>query len=194
MTYDRPIQLLHKGIALSVILQLITEMLMRRPKPGRSLSDAEALFFGVHETIGIIAFILVLTRLMMLIDAPKQVARLFPWLNAGGIQEIWKEVSNELPQWLAGKLKPPGEHDLLAGTIHGLGLILVFSMGMTGVVMFIGMEANGSMDAVAHFAKEIHELLSNLLWVYLIGHVSMAVIHQALGHQVLRRIFRRNNK
>ena len=35
----------------------------------------------------------------------------------------------------------------------------------------------------------LHKLAGNLMWAYLIGHASMALLHQALGDKVFSRMF-----
>jgi len=66
-------------------------------------------------------------------------------------------------------------------------------LGVTGSIIFLGIKHDGSMPPAIHTIKEIHELLGTTLWIYLIGHVSMAVLHQIKGHRVMQAIFSSEN-
>ncbi|MBV8663819.1 MAG: cytochrome b/b6 domain-containing protein, partial [Hyphomicrobiales bacterium] len=35
----------------------------------------------------------------------------------------------------------------------------------------------------------LHRLAANLMWAYVIGHASVAVLHQALGDDIFSRMF-----
>jgi cytochrome b561 len=95
----------------------------------------------------------------------------------------------QIPGWFSGKLHENAEDSVLAGAIHGLGLLLILGMGLTGATMFFGMdEVTGEMNDFVHAMKELHEGLGSLVWVYLIGHVGMVVLHRLKGHDLLSRI------
>ena len=63
---------------------------------------------------------------------------------------------------------------------HGLGLLLVAAMTLSGLSWWLGVEA----------AKDIHETLAPLVWAYLVGHVAAAVWHQWRGEPLITRMFR----
>ena len=189
--YARITRLLHTGLAAAVLLQLLSEQLMRIVKPGEPVpSTFETLSFTVHEFIGFVVLILVGVRFILLMDDKKDGwSSLFPWIEPSGRAALFNEIRNEIPGWLRGKLKSPDEAALLARTVHGLGLLLAFGMGMTGSFLFVSIRPDGSMDAVAKAIKEMHEILGTVMWVYVIGHAVMAFTHQMLGHRVLQDIF-----
>lgn len=188
MIYDRFIRILHWGFALGVSLQLLLEEFMKRPKPGRVRDATEAFFFGVHEVIGLMLAVWVIVRAVAMVDDRQSWHRLFPWLSADGRRMLGEEI-REVPGWFFGRLKAPQEQDTLAGSVHGLGLLLIAAMAATGTVVFLGMSPDGSMPELVHDVMEVHEALGNLVWIYLVGHVGMALYHQLLGHRSLQRIF-----
>jgi cytochrome b561 len=55
-------------------------------------------------------------------------------------------------------------------------------MAATGAVMALGGVPGG-------VVLQIHKLLANLMWVYVIAHACVALLHQAQGHRVLQRMF-----
>ena len=73
--------------------------------------------------------------------------------------------------------------------MHGFGLLLVLAMGVTGAMMLYGMEKTGQMLGFIHDMKETHEVLGELLWIYIYAHVGMTILHMLLGHPMLKRVF-----
>ncbi len=190
MYYDKITRILHWGFALLIPLQLLSEELMKRPKPGRIRDDMQIFFFEMHELIGWAAFILVTMRLIWgLMSSEASWMRLYPYFSATGRKLLAYELKNEVPGWFKGKLPNPSRERCMASAVHGLGLLLVTTMGLTGVMMSLGMEDSGLMTGIIHDAKEFHELLGTLLWIYIIAHVAMTALHMMLGHPMLQRIF-----
>jgi cytochrome b561 len=188
--YDRPTRWLHTGLALAIPLQLLTELFMRRPKLGHVRTGSEILFFEVHEWVGLAACAIVVLHILWsaLGTAKGGFARLFPYLSADGRRAIIDEI-REIPGWLSGKLHETAEESAIAGTVHGLGLLLVLGMASTGTVIFFGMEElTGHMSPFVHALAEIHGTGGNLVWAYLIGHVGMVALHRIKGHNLLPRI------
>ncbi len=190
MQYDKVTRLLHWGFALLIPLQLLSEELMKRPKPGRIRDDMQIFFFEMHELIGYIAFILIIARVAWgFAGSSSSWSRLFPYFSVTGISGLAAELKHDVPAWFKGKLPDPAQDSYLAGLVHGLGLLLVLALGFTGVVMAQGMEESGKMLGLVHDAKEVHEVLGELLWIYIYGHVGMVILHMLLGHTMLRRMF-----
>jgi len=193
MGYDRLTRWLHFGLALAIPLQLLSDEFMKRPKLVDGLprirTDAEVTFFEMHEWIGMAALaIVVLHILWSATKAGGGLGHLFPYFKSGGCKSIMDEL-RQVPGWLSGKLHMDADNSPLAGTVHGLGLVLVLAMAATGGAMFFGMnEVTGQMNDTVKAMKEVHEALGNLVWLYLIAHVGMAVLHKIKGHDLLSRI------
>jgi len=191
--YDRLTRWLHVGLALAIPLQLLSEEFMKRPKLvdgiPRIRSAAEANFFEMHEFIGMAALTVVLIHIFWSTSkSGGGLGRLFPYFKQGGCQSIIAEVK-QIPGWFSGKLHESAEDSALAGAVHGLGLMLVLVMGLTGSTMFFGMdELTGKMPELVEAMKELHEALGGLVWAYLIGHVGMVVLHKLKGHDLFSRI------
>ncbi|MDQ7010840.1 MAG: cytochrome b/b6 domain-containing protein [Mariprofundaceae bacterium] len=189
MRYSVEEKVLHFLIAGGMIFQLVIENRMRRPEPGKSVTESQIMLFGAHEFVGVCLLIMVITRFMLMTGNRKSLLRLFPWLEPEGRHGIMNEIRNTLPDWFTGQLKDAGEQDFLAKTVHGLGLLLALGLGLTGLVLFIGISPEGAMGALGKEVVEVHELLGTLLWVFITGHVVMTLYHQLLGHRVLQYIF-----
>ncbi|MDX8389906.1 MAG: cytochrome b/b6 domain-containing protein [Mariprofundaceae bacterium] len=191
MKYDRVARILHWLIAILIMVQLLSEEFMKRPKlvdgVPRVRSDMEYWFFEGHEWFGLILLVVVLLRFVFIMDR-NEWDRFFPWVTDAGRKGIVREC-REIPSWFCGKLRNFGEDNYLAKSVHGLGLLLALALGMLGGILFVGMNPDGSMDDFVHLCKEAHELLGEFLWVYMYGHLFMTAYHQILGHRALQRMF-----
>jgi hypothetical protein len=107
---------------------------------------------------------------------------LFPWASPRRTREIFSDIICQSHE-LTGAELFDRVSQILASTIHGLGLLVVTAMVATGTVYFL---ASG---IVAHDALALHRLISNLMWAYLIGHAAIALLHHLLGSDILRRMF-----
>jgi len=190
MHYAKVTRALHWGFALLIPIQLLSEELMKRPKPGRVRTDAQELFFEVHEWVGMLILTVVVLRLLWgLVNKESSWLRLYPYFSATGRKMLAYELKHEVPGWFKGKLPNPSRERCMASAVHGLGLLLVLAMGVTGAVMLYGMESSGKMLGMVHEAKEVHEFFGELLWIYIFAHVGMTILHMLLGHTMLKRIF-----
>ncbi len=189
MRYTFEEKVLHFLIAGGMILELILEHWMQRPKPGETITVSQALFFGAHEFIGISMLVIVMTRFMLMAGERKDFLRLFPWFEEKGRQGLVYELRNAPPDWFSGNLKAIGEQDFLAKTVHGLGLLLALGLGLTGLTLFIEISPEGATGALGRGAMEVHALMGTLLWVFLIAHIAMTIYHQLLGHRAMQHIF-----
>jgi len=179
----------HFLIAGGMILELIIENWMQRPKPDETITMSQTLFFGAHEFIGIALLAIVVTRFMLMVGNRKDFLRLFPWFEKSGRQSLVSELKDAFPGWFSGNLKDTGEQDFLAKAVHGLGLLLALGLGCTGLILFIEISPEGTTGALGHEVMEVHELMGILLWIFIIAHIAMTVYHQLLGHRVLQYIF-----
>jgi len=77
--HSRLTRLVHAGLALAVVVQLATSLLMEKPKPGQP----ENLFFEVHEYSGLtaLAFVFAFWAVVMTRRRGTEAAALFPWTS-----------------------------------------------------------------------------------------------------------------
>ena len=187
--YDTPTKLLHKGMALTVTVQVLLSFVMEHPKPGAEREPFELQMFEVHEWVGLAAAFLVMAHVAysLVCSGNASWRSLFPWLTSEGRSALGQELS-QLGSWLKKGLPHPDESHVLASVIHGFGLLAVLVQGITGVLLFLGMEENGAMSPAIHEVHEWHELFGSLVIAYLVLHVAAAIWHQRLGHDVISRI------
>jgi len=189
MRFNRTVRLLHLFVMLAVMIQLVSEQLMKVPKPGETVRPVEAIFLGLHEWNGFIVLTIVAFYLMYLANNSDDWKRVFPWMSASGCKGLWQDIRLDIPGWLKGRLKNPAEAHRIAGTVHGLGILLLIGLGSTGIMIFMRLESSGEMDADIKLLRELHAYMGNLIWIYLYGHAGMAILHQLKGHNVFREMF-----
>jgi cytochrome b561 len=189
--YDRATRWLHAGISLGVVIQLSTSVLMSVPRPGGPLQEPGFHMCEVHRWSGICVAGLVLLHWLWLLTGHVTGGwgHLFPWFSAPRLRALVADVK-ELPNWFRGAF--PGQQEEttpLAGAVHGLGLLLISCMAVAGAVIFFRMGPHGSMSRFVATVREIHMFAGEVLWVYLAGHVGMALLHQLRGDRLITDMF-----
>jgi cytochrome b561 len=173
-------RLLHLLLLVSVLHQLIGSEFLSRPLPG----EAPSLLWRLHEYIGMGSLGVVLAFWVWAVarHGETRLAELFPWASPSRTRAIFSDIICQSRE-LTGPELLDRVSQILASTIHGLGLLVVTAMAATGTVYFL---ASG---ALAHDALTLHRLISKLMWAYLIGHAAIALLHHLLGSDILRRMF-----
>lgn len=186
MRYSSWDKALHFLIGGGMVFLLLIEFWMQRPEPGKVAGNLQMTLFGIHEFVGLSLLVMILVRFF---DNWEKTRQWFPWLSGEGRAGLLDELKNAVPGWFSGRLEESGGEDCLARAVHGLGLLLALGFGMTGMTLFLTMMADGSMTPAGQTALAIHDFLGTLFWLFLIGHVGMAIYHQLLGHRVFESIF-----
>ena len=163
---------------------------MREPRPGRPITDLEATAFGVHQYVGLAAMVVVALfwAWLGLRRFGTSPGRLFPWFSAARRRELWADIVHYAGAALRLTLPAPEGDEALASAIHGLGLLIVLAMAATGTIGWLTWDQVAPMQPFTHNVFEVHGLIANLLWAYVILHVGTAVLHELLGHRLLRRM------
>jgi len=102
------------------------------------------------------------------------VSCLFPWTRRDKRTLLYQEFKNLL------HLQSPSTHRLspLAGTVHGLGLLAVSGSVVGGIINYFGYFAGAPIPrSVLHGVSLSHIVFGYLLWVFVTGHVLMALQH-----------------
>ena len=179
-------KLLHGALALCVLHQLLLVSLVEAPE-GPTAGNT---FFEIHRIVGLTALAVLLAFWAWLARRRLEpgITALVPWFTARGRAAVHADLGEHLATLRQRRLPEIDEgHSALAAAIHGLGLLAVTLMAVTG-----GLFAwFGHDSGVGGVALEIHQMAANLLWAYLIGHVGMAFVHLWLGQPVLHRMFGR---
>jgi cytochrome b561 len=168
-------RLVHACLAITIMTNLALSLVMRGPRRGQ----AGDWFYGIHQYIGIAALVFAFGFFCVLVVRKHGTDRgaLFPWLSADRLSALWADIKAHGAAAIKLRLPSYDDHSPLASAVHGLGLLLMAAMAVTGAVVFFAPYLNAQTSAVAGWALDIHHLLANLAWAYLTGHAGLAVIH-----------------
>lgn len=185
--WDRPTRLLHLGLAASVTVQLWISLIMEPPGHHGVRTALESGAFEVHEWVGLAALAIVLAHWGWSLSghAAAGLGHLFPWGPTGRAR-----IRMEFAQLLRLELPAGGPDGGLAGLVHGLGLLTVTFMALSGGVLFILLPETGPIPSSIHEIGDVHSFMATFVWVYWCGHLAMAVLHRLQGHDTVQRMLR----
>ncbi len=145
-------RILHLGLLLIVLHQLIGSEFMQRPFPG----EAPGTVWLLHEWVGLAGFGVVAAFWVWTLVRRGETAlgRLFPWFSASGIAAVFADLVGQLRRALRGQL-PDDEGGAMTTAIHGGGLLAVTVMAVTGTVYFFIEGHTG-----ARFVLDVHKTRS----------------------------------
>jgi len=183
-------RLLHLLLATCVVLQLADAQFMGVPRPGRTLNAMQSGAFGLHEYVGLAAMAVVaLFWLALLVRrAGTAPGSLFPWFSRARRAELWADLRRHAGAARRLSLPDPEGSHALAAALHGLGLVIVLVMAATGTLGWLTWDQSATMTPFVHTLFEVHETVANLLWAYLVLHVGATLLHELVGHRLLRRM------
>lgn len=176
---------LHIGLAVTVTLQLAISLIMEPPDKETRTALARAAF-EAHEVVGMSALAIVLMHWFWSIAgrADGGLAHLFPWTGAG-----WARVKADIGLLMKGRLPKDGPRGGLPGLVHGLGLLAVTGMVITGAVLFFIFPETGKPSDTVESVAEVHEFIAIFVWVYWGGHIALALFHKWAGHDTVKAMF-----
>lgn len=174
-------RVIHLLLLLAVLAQLATSQLMGRPHPGETASWT----FSLHEYVGLASLATVGAFWLWAVvrHGETRLGRLLPWFSASACKAVFADAAAQLR--LLARLQPPSDDDgALASAVHGLGLLVITAMAVSGTVYYVGPHAQ-----IGRTALTLHKMLANLTWAYLITHAGLAVLHHLLGSDIFSRMF-----
>ena len=180
-------RLVHALMALAVISQLLSSLVMKPPHNG----NAGNFFFEIHEYGGLSAFVMVLLFWIVLTARTRgtPASLLFPWFSGARLSALWSDIKQHA-QALRHLTLPPYDGDSpLASAVHGLGILLVTTMATTGTLNYFLGGSGGAAGQIVKIAMWIHHTLGGVVWAYLIGHVSLAVLQHFITDFDLRKMW-----
>jgi hypothetical protein len=175
--YDRVTLWLHAALATGVVIELALEAVMHVPAGvGQGVRDWHREAFELHSHFGpTVAVICLLHWVWICLPFSRPgVAYLFPWLWREGRVTLYREFKD----LLRFKLPPRAGFSPLVGTMHGAGLSAVTGSVVGGTVSYLGYYTGVPIPRqVLHWASLELIVTSWFVWLFVIGHVSMALWH-----------------
>lgn len=174
-------RVLHLLLLVAVLHQLIGSQFTRMPFPG----DPPGWALSLHEYVGLanLAVVAAFWIWSVIRHGETRLGRLLPWFSMSRLGAVLADLGAQLRRLARGRA-PDDEDGALASAIHGLGLLVVSAMAVTGCIYFFTQGTH-----VARTALSLHKLLANLVWVYLFAHAGLALLHHLLGSDILSRMF-----
>lgn len=188
MKYDPVTRIFHLLVAAGVTSQMLTSLVMIYPKPGRLPND----WYEVHETVGMTLLAIVTVYWLWIVGrtlARREPMMLFPWLSAQRLAALRDDVIDTGREVLRMRLPASDQPRPLPSAIQGIGLLLALLLAGTGTIVEIGMAPDGGLSPQLRGVKEVHEAMAPLMWVYLVAHPLLGLLHQLAGHRTLTRMF-----
>lgn len=175
-------RIMHLLLLIVVLHQLIGSQFVRMPLPG----DPPSWMLSLHEYAGLGNFVIVAAFWIWTLvrRGETRLGRLLPWFSIARLRDVIADLGAQIRRLARGRA-PDDEDGALASATHGLGLLAVTAMAMTGSVYFFT-EGTQFARSVLH----LHRLIANVVWVYLFAHAGLAVLHHLMGSDILARMFR----
>lgn len=182
-TSDHPTlltRLAHMGLALAVIAQLGSSLVMVPPRPDRPGN----VFFDIHEYVGMVAMAQATLFWLVVVfrRAGTSLAALVPWLSKARRAAVWDDAKHHAAALRGFRLPAYDATSPFAAAIHGLGLLLITYMAASGTIFWLAVQAGMGRALTVRLLMDLHGAFANLVWAYLIGHAALALAHHYLGH------------
>ena len=178
-------RVLHLLLLVAVIHQLVSSLLLEWPHNGA----APGLLWQTHQYFGVAALVVVfafwLWAFRRHFETP--LGALVPWFSGPRLRALGADIAKYGRGIVRGKLVDDRD-SAFAEMVHGLGLLLVTAMAVTGTVWLLTPDNS----RLGYLSIRVHSLLHILMWVYLGAHAGLALLHHLLGSDILSRMFLRS--
>lgn len=174
---------LHAALATAVITQLVSSQFMEPPAP----DNIGNWIFSVHQYSGLVAAALAFGFWLTVFRrrGGTQLAFLFPWFSS---KDRYRLRLDLLRHWRALRrftIPKVRDNSALPPAIHGLGLLLMTAMAVSGTLYYFLNAGDPDARGVIGVIMFVHTNLANLVWAYLIGHAGIAMFHHYTAQQSL---------
>jgi len=184
-------RVLHYCFIITVLYQLLSAEFMRVLEPGK-MEGFDTMLFTLHMIVfGWGAFLVSSVYIMVLHEDKDGWARMVPWFSASHREALFKAIRSDISDIFSGRLPPPDEKGAIASVAHGFGILLLLAQGFTGAYVMLGVRSDGTMRTDTLLFLDFHAIFAKLIWVFLIGHVCMFIIHLMFGRREILDIFQR---
>ena len=181
-------RLLHSIFAILIIIQLFSIYAIDNrffTKPIRTF------LFDIHKYGGLVTFAVLF---LFWIFAFKRhqgtpVSELFPWLSRKALCDLLSDIIHHMKSILKFEMPVHTNPAPLASAIHGLGVIIMSVMATTGVHRFIVYQFSIEKTPIIKFFSGLHHVFADYAWIYLILHVSVAIINHISKRQALSEMW-----
>ncbi|MEJ2452886.1 MAG: cytochrome b/b6 domain-containing protein [Candidatus Thiodiazotropha sp.] len=184
-------RLLHAGLVIGISLQLLLSTFMEMPGTKVVRNGLSAIGFELHEVFGMLSLSLILAWFVWLFvrRTEEGSGELFPWFSSTSRHALLQAVKSTWVSLRSRCSPSPADNNRIARTVHGLGALCALGMALTGFTVWLGMSDSGQLADWARLVLTLHRSLATLMWVYVLGHAGMALLHHARGETTMGRMF-----
>jgi len=167
-------RLVHAGLAVAIVMQLGSSQFMDPDGAGN-------LAFSLHQYGGLAAFgfVAAFWALAAFRRRGTPFLLLVPWTSRGRIAAVWHDARKHLSAMSRLSLPSHEDEAPLASAVHGLGLLLMSVMALSGTIYYFINSGDPDAGGLVAVTMTVHTLFANLVWAYLIGHAGLAVLAHA---------------
>jgi hypothetical protein len=175
-THSIPTRMLHAALAGTILVQLVSSQFMNPDGAGNTA-------FVVHQWTGLAATGLVATfwANTMLRQRGTPLAQILPWFSSAARVAVWQDFASHIAALKARKMPAHGDSSPFASAIHGLGLLLMTAMAVSGFVYYFINSGDPDAGGLVGVTMLVHTTLANLVWAYLIAHAGMGFLAHVAG-------------
>ncbi len=169
-------RLFHAGLAIAVLMQLGSSQFMTDKNGGNTP-------FWVHQYVGLAAFALVLGFWVVTIFRTRgtPLSEMVPWFNSTRRTAVVADLKTYIAAFKMRTVPTHTDPAPFASAIHGLGLLLMTLMVVTGSYYYFFNTTGPDEGGLVGLAMNLHRMSANLVWAYLVGHAGFAVMNHFAG-------------
>ncbi len=186
--YPLFVRWLHAGVAVGALFQLATSLIVLPPdEKGSAFAHT---IMEVHEVGGLIVAVIVAAHFIWSMPVrAKQPSGIWVLVNPGQWREAFALIKS-FPAVFTGKANMPASDNSLALIVEMFGLLVMILMAGSGMAIWIGLPETSLVviPEETELLMDVHALIPNLLWVYVIGYVGMVWAHVRAGDPVIQRV------
>lgn len=162
-------QALHGLLALAVVHQLVTGLLLGPPR-----SPADRL----HDIGGLVSLGLLSAFWLWSLLRRDGAAILdyLPWLSPRRVRAVLGDAGAYARHLLSLRLPPHARHLALPAAVHGIGLLAASAMAGTGAYAYFAASPALIHPPAVHRAHALHVMLADVMWAFLLLHATAALL------------------
>lgn len=184
-------RLLHAGLAIGISLQLLISTFMEMPGREHPRAWWQTLGFTLHEGIGLLMLLLIAGWFVwFFVRRHEEGAQaLFPWFTQASRYALIDAVRQAYLSLKKRQMPLSSETDHIARAVHGLGALCALGMALSGLLVWLGLSSQGELADWARLVLDLHQVLATLMWIYVLSHAAMALLHHRRGDTTLKQMF-----
>ena len=182
--HNHTTRLLHATIAILVMTQLYSIYAVEN----KFFNDPiRTVLWNVHKYGGLIAFVALLSFWIVILKRRQgtSMTELFPWVSISALKKLLNDVFYYIKNITQFKIPEHRNPSPLASSIHGMGIIIMSVMAISGVNRYIVYEFSITKTPFIKYISGLHHTFADYAWIYLGLHVLVALINHIFKKQRL---------